>query len=35
MRGGGTECRWCEIRENEESRQEGLSKDGVENIGDK
>ena len=35
MRGGRTECRWCEIREKEESRQEGLGKDGVENIGDK
>lgn len=35
MRRGRTECRRCEIRENEESRQEGLRKDGVENIGDK
>lgn len=35
MRGGRSENIWCESRKNEESRQEGLSKDRVENTGHK
>lgn len=35
MSGGRSENIWCESRENEESRQEGLSKDRVENTGHK
>lgn len=35
MRGGRSENRCCESRDNEESRQEGLSKDRLENTGHK